>query len=148
MEDRRREVEEFFAGYEARVNAALGHPPVVDVEGMAAAYAEHVIEAHPGGVIHFEKEQFRAAIPQVFERQRSIGAKSMRMVSLEITPVDEHHWSGKVRWEARYERGHRVVLAEFDETYLVQTIGGQPQIFAYVAGDEEAFLKEKGLIPD
>ena len=104
MEDRRREVEEFFAGYEARVNAALGHPPVVDVEAMAEAYAEHVIEAHPGGVIHFEKEQLRAAIPQVFERQRSIGAKSMRMVSLEITPVDEHHWSGKVRWEARYER--------------------------------------------
>jgi len=97
-------VEEFFAGYEARVNAALGHPPVVDVEAMAEAYAEHVIEAHPGGVIHFEKEQFRAAIAQVFERQRSIGAKSMRMVSLEITPVDEHHWSGKVRWEARYER--------------------------------------------
>jgi hypothetical protein len=148
VEDRRREVKEFFAGYEARVNAALGHPPFVDVEGMAAAYAEHVIEAHPGGVIHYEREQFRAAIPQVFERQRSIGAKSMRMVSLEVTPVDEHHWSGKVRWEARYERGHRVVLAEFDETYLVQTIGGQPQIFAYVAGDEEAFLKEKGLIPD
>jgi hypothetical protein len=97
VEARRREVEEFFAEYEVRVNAALGHPPVANVEGMAEAYAEHVIEAHPGGVIHFEKEQFRAAIPQVFERQRSIGAKSMRMVSLEITPVDEHHWSGRVR---------------------------------------------------
>jgi hypothetical protein len=149
VQNRRREMEEFFAGYEARVNAALGDPSVVDVEGMAEAYAEHVIEAHPGGIIHFEKEQFRAAIPQVFERQRSIGAKSMRMVSLEITPVDEHHWSGKVRWEARYEREDTgVVLAEFGETYLVQTVGGQPQIFAYIAGDEEGFLKEKGLIPD
>jgi hypothetical protein len=107
VQNRRREVEEFFAGYEARVNAALGEPPVVDVEGMAEAYAEHVIEAHPGGVTYFEKEQFRAAIPQVFERQRSIGSKSMRMVSLEVTPVDDHHWAGKVRWEARYERGHR-----------------------------------------
>jgi hypothetical protein len=59
-------VEEFFAGYEARVNATLGAPPVVNIEGMAEAYAEHVIEAHPGGVIYFEKEQLRAAIPQVF----------------------------------------------------------------------------------
>jgi hypothetical protein len=63
VEDRRREVEEFFAEYEVRVNAALGQSPVVDVEAIAEAYAEHVIEAHPGGVIHFEKEHFRAAIP-------------------------------------------------------------------------------------
>jgi hypothetical protein len=149
VEDHRREVEEFFAEYEARVNAALGDPPLVDVESMVGAYAEHVVEAHPGGVTHFEKEQFRAAIPQFFERQRSIGAKSMRMTSLEVTPVDEHHWAGKVRWEARYEREDTGrVLGEFDETYFVQTVGGQPQIFAYVAGDEEGFLKEKGLIPD
>jgi hypothetical protein len=40
------------------------------------------------------------------------------------------------------------VLAEFDETYFVQTIEEGPKIFAYVAGNEEGFLKEKGLIPD
>ena len=149
MQNRRREMEEFFAGYEARVNAALGDPPVVDVEGMAGAYADHVIEAHPGGVTHFEKEQFRAAIPQLFERQRSTGAKSIKMVSLEVAPVDEHHWAGKVRWEARYEREDTGrVLGEFDETYFVQTIGEGPKIFAYVAGDEEKFLREKSLIAD
>jgi hypothetical protein len=40
------------------------------------------------------------------------------------------------------------VFGEFDETYFVQTIGEGPKIVAYVAGDEEGFLKEKGLIPD
>jgi hypothetical protein len=148
VQNRRREVEEFFAGYEARVNAALGEPPVVDVEGIAEAYAEHVIEAHPGGVTYFEKEQFRAAIPQVFERQRSIGSKSMRMVSLEVTPVDDHHWAGKVRWEARYERGHRGCACRVRRD-IPRPVGRRTTADLRLhRGDEEGFLKEKGLIPN
>jgi hypothetical protein len=148
VQNRRREVEEFFAGYEARVNAALGEPPVVDVEGMAEAYAEHVIEAHPGGVTYFEKEQFRAAIPQVFERQRSIGSKSMRMVSLEVTPVDDHHWAGKVRWEARYERGHRGCACRVRRDIPRPDGRRTTADLRLHRGDEEGFLKEKGLIPN
>jgi hypothetical protein len=136
VQNRRREVEEFFAGYEARVNAALGEPPLVDVE------------AHPSGVTHFEKEQFRAAIPQVFERQRSIGSKSMRMVSLEVTPVDDHHWAGKVRWEARYERGHRGCACRVRRD-IPRPVGRRTTADLRLhRGDEEGFLKEKGLIPN
>jgi len=36
---------------------------------------------------------------------------------------------------------------EFDVIYLVQTLGETPRIFAYITGDEEKALREKGLFP-
>jgi hypothetical protein len=39
------------------------------------------------------------------------------------------------------------VTIDFDVTYLLHLESGAPQIFAYVAGDEQGALREHGLVP-
>jgi hypothetical protein len=141
-------LEKFFADYEARTNRAFADPPIVDTEESAAVYTECFIEAHPKGVICFKNDaELRKSIPQLLEGQRKLGAKSMKIAELTITPIDDLHAMAKVHWEARYiKQDGAEVVADFDETYFVQTIDDTPKIFAYVAGDQEKLLKEKGLI--
>ncbi len=142
-------IERFFAGYAARFNRALGDAPVVDVEGTASAFADCFIEASPRGVNCGKNDsQFRAMIPQGVEFYRRIGTTSMAITSLNVTELDGFHAMVKVRWDSRYRRKDgREERIEFDVIYLVQTLGETPRIFAYITGDEEKALHEKGLLP-
>src|SRR5262245_6783828 len=96
-------IEEFFARYEARLSGALAQTPEVNVEATASAFTVCFIEANPNGVLCGQNDdQFRAQIPKGFEFYRTIGTKSMKIVSLDITPLDAFHSMAKVHWEARY----------------------------------------------
>jgi hypothetical protein len=141
---------DFFAAYEARTNRALQDPPEVDVEATAAAFADCFVEASPKGVQCGQNDdQFREVIPKGFDFYRSIGTKTMKIVSLETTLLDDFHALARVHWEAFYERKDgRQERIEFDVIYLVQRTGDQPRIFAYVTGDEEKLYQEKGLVPE
>lgn len=35
---------------------------------------------------------------------------------------------------------------DFDVHYLVQLLGGEPRVFAWVSGDEQALLREHGIV--
>jgi hypothetical protein len=52
-----------------------------------------------------------------------------------------------VHWNSSYNRkdGSEVFI-EFDVIYFVQIIDEKLKIFAYITGDEQAVLREKGLI--
>ncbi len=140
-------LKQFFAEYEARFNKALSESPEIDVGGMAGAFADCFIEASPTGVACGKNdEQFRAQIPKGLEYYRSIGTKSMKIASLSTTPLDDHHSLTTVHWEALYQRDGQQEKIDFDVIYLVQTIDGRPKIFAYIVGDEERYLRERGLI--
>ncbi|MGH7231973.1 MAG: nuclear transport factor 2 family protein, partial [Nitrospiraceae bacterium] len=79
---------------------------------------------------------------------RSIGTKAMKIDSLTITLLDDCHWMAKVHWKAFYrKKDGREELVDFDVIYLVQIIDATPKIFAYITGDEQKVLKERGLIP-
>ncbi|MDD1657151.1 MAG: hypothetical protein LUQ41_01660 [Methanomicrobiales archaeon] len=149
MQPTDRRMERFFAGYAARFNQGLGNAPVVDVEGTAAAFADCFVAANPQGV-HCGKndDAFRAVIPQGAEFYRRTGMTSMAVTSLQVTELDGFHTMVKVRWDSRYRRTDgREEQMEFDVIYLVQTLGETPRIFAYITGDEEKALREKGLFP-
>jgi hypothetical protein len=141
-------LKQFFAEYEARFNKAISEPPEIDVQGTAAAFSDCFIEASPTGVVCGKNdEQFRAQIPKGLEFYRSIGTKSMLIASLSITSLDDRHSLAKVHWKAQYQkRDGQQEKIDFDVIYLVQTIGGKPKIFAYIVGDEERYLRERGLI--
>ena len=140
-------LEMFFADYAAKMTAALSETPVVDTEANASAFAEYFVEANPKGVLCGKNDaQFRQQIPKGFEFHRSIGTKTMEIAGLEITTLDALHAMVKVHWDSHsLEQDGRVVRIQFDVIYLVQTIGDQPKIFAYITGDEKV-LREKGLI--
>ena len=91
---------DFFAEYERRTNQALADPPDVDIEASANAFADFFIGASPKGVrCGANDAELRAAIPQGFEFYRSIRTKSMRIVRLTTTPLDQHHSMVKVHYE-------------------------------------------------
>lgn len=142
------EISEFFAQYEARVNRALGDAPEVDAKATADAFSDSFIAANPGGVSCGKNdEQFLSQILQGFEFYRSIGTKSMKISRLTLAALDEFHVQAKVSWQSDYMKkdgsGERI---DFDVIYLLQTIGERPKIFAYITGDEEGALRERGLI--
>lgn len=144
-----RQIETFFAEYAARFNHSLQDPPVVDVDGVLASFADCFIEASPLGVnCGKNDEQFREVIPQGYAFYRSIGTTAMNVKGVDVTPLDEFHAMARVHWESRYRRqdgGEERI--EFDVIYFLQTLDGQPKVFAYITGDEQKVLREHGLIP-
>jgi hypothetical protein len=143
------QVEKFFTDYATRFNAAF-ETPQIDVEGMAQAFASHFIESSPKGVMCRENgTEFRSAIPRGIEFYKSIGTRSMRILSLLVTPLDNFHAMVKVHWSAHYVRKNGdEQTVDFEVIYFVQILDETPKIFAYITGDEEQLLREKGLTPE
>jgi hypothetical protein len=144
-----KKLEEFFAAYAARTNAALGDPPKVDVEASVNAFADCFVGTNPKGLACGKNDdEFRKVIPQGYALYRSIGTKRMDIGSLQLTPLDDFHTQAKVHWVAKYQKqdGSQLEI-EFDVIYFVQDIGNGPKIFAYISGDEEQVYKDNGLVP-
>ena len=141
-------VQAFFNDYEARFNQSLQEPPVVDVDGVVGAFAGCFVEASPVGVnCGKNDDQFRQAVPQGFAFYKSIGTTSMKIAALDITPLDDYHVMAKVHWDSRYTTSNGEEKIEFDVIYFLQLLNEQPKIFAFITGDEQKVLQERGLIP-
>jgi len=142
-----KQIDEFFKQYVDRFNQALAGE-IPDVEGTAASFAGCFIEASPLGVSCGKNdEQFRGVIPQGYAFYRSIGVTAMEIIYKEITHLDEFHIMVKVRWKSKFtKKDHLKDTIEFEVIYLLQGIKNMLKIFAYITGDEQQALKEKGLI--
>ncbi len=72
----------------------------------------------------------------------------MKIASLDITLLDDLHSMVKVHWQAIYNKKNGSEESiDFDVIYFVQMIDDQLKIFAYITGDEQGVLRERGLIP-
>lgn len=141
-------IKQFFTDYEARFNRSLQEPPIVDVKGVVESFAPYFVEASPSGV-HGGKNGwlFRVMVPRGFAYYKKIGTKSMKITSIEVTPLDDHHAMTKIHWDSRYLRKDgKEEQIEFDNLYFVQILEDKPRIFAYITADEQKILKEHGLI--
>jgi hypothetical protein len=139
-------VRKLFGRYERVFNAALHGD--VDMDDVAALYAADFIAASPAGVMTGKNdEQLKQVMAQGYARYRAIGTKEMRIRGLRISPMDEHHCVAHVAWRATYVRNDKPdVTIDFDVHYLVQQLGAEPKVFGWVSGDEQAVLKEHGII--
>jgi hypothetical protein len=139
-------VRKLFERYERVFNAALHGD--VDMDDVAALYAADFIAASPAGVMTGKNdEQLKQVMAQGYARYRTIGTKEMRIRGLRISPMDEHHCVAHVAWRATYVRNDKPdVTIDFDVHYLVQRLGAEPKVFGWVSGDEQAVLKEHGII--
>lgn len=150
MENTKQKLEQFFDEYAARTNRALGDEPVVDVDATSAAFATTFLEASPKGVsCGNNDDEFRKAIPKGLEFYRSIGTKSMNIITKNMTQLDDFHWMVKVHWEAHYQKsdGAKNVIP-FEVIYMTQVIDEAIKIFCYITGDEEQMYKDHGLVPE
>jgi len=136
----------FFVRYADAYNRSL----VGEVQDRAirSAFAEEFIAAGPQGTsCGRNDDSFSATLKQAYEFYRGIGTKKMSVRRLHTTPIDDQHYMVRVYWRAEYERRDgKPVTIDFEVTYMLSTVSGEPKIFAFVAGDEMAVYKQYGLV--
>ncbi|MFT3718218.1 nuclear transport factor 2 family protein [Pseudorhodoferax sp.] len=144
MEEER--IHEFFERYRDRFRQGLHN--AADLDDVASAYASAFVAASPAGVMAGRNDEpLKQAMREGFERYRRIGTKDMDLRGVRIHPIDEHHCLAHVAWTATYDRGAAPDVAiDFDVHYLVQLHDGEPRIFGWVSGDEQALLRQHGIL--
>jgi hypothetical protein len=136
------DVARLFAGYERAFDA-------LDVEAIVGLYGDCCIAAAPHFVACTKgAEELRAAVTQAFATYRQIGMVSARLVSLAETALDDYYSLAKVRWGARFQKTGDELIT-FEDTYLVHRDGPALKIILFIShADEQAVMREKGLIAE
>lgn len=139
-------VAKLFERYERLFNQSLGGD--IDMDEVASLYASDFIAASPAGVMTGKNDDhLKHVMAQGYARYRAIGTKDMRIRNVGLSPMDDHHCVAHVAWTATYSRQDQADIAiDFDVHYLVQTLDGEPKIFGWVSGDEQAVLRTHGII--
>jgi hypothetical protein len=140
------DVRAFFERYERLFNQALvGDGDLDEVMGL---YASEFIAASPAGVTAGKNDaQLRQTMAQGYAHYRTIGTRGMRIRDVRISPIDGLHCLAHVAWTATYARDSGPDVAiDFEVHYLVQRSGGALKVFGWVSGDEQALLREHGVI--
>ena len=139
-------VRKLFERYERFFNRSLRGD--MDEEELAALYAPEFIAASPAGVMTGKNDdRLRQVMAQGYTHYRAIGTKAMRIRDVRIAPLDDRHCVAHVAWTATYARAGRPDAAiDFDVHYLVQQLDGEPKVFGWVSGDEQALLREHGIV--
>src|SRR5687768_764750 len=120
------EVEKFFSRYESRFNDALkGAKPNIDE--TVDAFASEFIEASPTGIIAGKNDaKFRDAIAQGWSFYKEIGISAMKIISVQVTLLDDLHAIAKVRWNSSFLRKDKTSgEIAFDVFYILQKQGEQ-----------------------
>lgn len=139
-------VQKLFARYEALTrNALAGDLDAAEVTGI---YASEFIAASPAGVMAGKNgEDLVQAMIQGFAQYRAIGTRKMQIRGLRLSSIDEHHCVAHVAWTATYVRDDLPETAiDFDVHYLVQVLDGVAKVFGWISGDEQALLKDRGIL--
>lgn len=139
-------VKRLFASYESFFNRSLQGEP--DMGEAGELYAPEFVAASPMGVVTGRNDQeFRDNLIRGYDHYRAIGTRRMQVRDVCISPIDDLHCVAHVGWTATYMCGDGAdVDIDFEVHYLVQVLGGTAKVFGWVAGDENALLKQHGII--
>lgn len=143
-----RKIEEFFERYQKSFNKAIKESSEIDAKEMAQCFSDCFIAANPAGVACGKNdEELESQILKGLQFYRSIGTSSMNVSEIAVTALNQFHALARIRWQSQYRKrdgeGERI---DFDVIYLLEINGERPRIFAYITGDEEKALRERGLI--
>lgn len=140
-------VDLFFDDYASNFNESLLGAEV-NADKVSQCFSECFIEASPMGVnAGKNNDQFKEAIPKSYDFYKRIGITSMQILNKEVTPLDSQHTMVKVHWQSNFKRKDDTMgEVSFDVFYFLQAHDESFKIFAYITGDEEAVLKQEGLI--
>lgn len=119
-----------------------------DLDAISALYAENMFAATPAGVFPGQNDDtLRTALGNGFEQYRAIGTRALLIESIDVHRIDEFHCIAKVGWNGVYDRGNDPdIEIRFNVHYFLQMRGDHPVVFGWISGDEEAVLKDHGII--
>jgi len=145
--NKKQQADDFFDHYCDVFNKAMKED-MPDIERTAALFSACFIAADPSGVHCGQNDEtFRDAMQKGYAFYKEIGITSMDIVSKKITILDDLHTMVKVFWRSNFLKkdGVRGII-EFENIYFTQAKDTQHRVFAYITGDEQAALKEAGLV--
>lgn len=139
-------ISRFFERYANFFNQSLHD--TMDMNEVASLYASEFIAASPAGVMAGKNDdQLKQVMAQGYAHYRAIGTKEMQLRNVHVSPIDEFHCLAHVAWTAIYAReGQPDIAIDFDVHYFVQNLDGEPKVFGWVSGDEQALLRKHGII--
>jgi len=144
---KRRRLIEFFEGYEANFNAAI--LCVADgVTQCADAFAEVFVAAEPARLACSRNDDsFRQSIEESCLFYRTVGTRAVRLDGIDSTPIDGDHVMARVHWRGEFRRADGSdVEVPFDIVYFVRMNDDVMKIFGYVTGDQQAALRQHGVL--
>lgn len=139
-------VRALFQRYEQMFAQALAGRATMDE--VATLYAPEFIASTPAGVITGRNDALlRERMAEGYAHYRAIGTTAMRIRELRLSPIDALHCVAHVAWTATYARHDLPETAiDFDVHYLVRLAGGEARVFGWMSGDEQALLRQHGVI--
>jgi len=139
-------VRKLFEQYESFFRESLDGD--LDMDKVRSLYASEFIAASPAGVMTGKNDdQLKQNMAQGYAYYRSIGTKGMRLRHIRLSPINEHHCVVHVSWTATYTRkDQKDTTIDFDVHYLVQKLDGDAKVFGWVSGDEQALLRQHGIV--
>jgi len=120
----------------------------VDADELSALYTSDFIAASPAGVMTGKNDDtLERAMTNTYAHYRAIGTKDMQVRQIRLSPIDDRHAIAHVAWTAVYAKPSRQDISiDFKVHYLLQELDGQPKVFGWVSGDEQALLSERGVV--
>lgn len=139
-------VRDLFERYEGVFKRSLAGD--FDEQESAELYAPEFIASTPAGVMTGKNDEtFLQAMIEGYDCYRDIGTRDMRIRGLRISPIDALHCVAHVSWTATYARNDLSETAiDFEVHYLVRVLNGAAKVFGWMSGDEQALLKQYGVI--
>ena len=139
-------IRRLFERYEQYFARALaGH---ADPAEAAALYASDFIAASPLGVVSGKTDDaFLQVMADGYAHYRDIGTQAMLIRNVDVQPINQAHAIARVGWTATYQRKDLPkTVIDFDVHYLVQVRDGNAKVFGWITDDEQAVLKQHGVI--
>ena len=141
-------IRDFFFAYGRLMDAGVksGRP---DADALKAYFAGYFVGASPTGIMGAEATgDFGDALTAGVENYRRMGATEFVAEEVTTTPIDDLHAMARVSWLFRYKRpgDGKTGTIRFENVYFVSLISGEPKNFAWVTPDEQAVLREHGLV--
>ena len=146
---RQPDYEAFFSNYVAVFNRSLKDGAGADA--VRASYAEYFVSAGAGGAVMggANDDRYAEVLRQGAGFYRAVGLQGMRLIKVEVTPIDAAHDMVRPYFHADYKKKNGEALPiEFDVVYMLQRREGGPKIFAFVAGDEMGLYRQHGLVDE
>ncbi len=118
-------------------------------EKLAAMYAEYCVGSSPAGVFGAKLDDgFGQMVRDGLSNYRRMGGTAFVVEAVAVEPVNDAHDLARVGWRFDYVRPSDGATGtiRFENIYFVTRVGPEPKIFAWVTPDEQAALREHGLI--
>lgn len=139
-------VKNFFIRYEQFFMQSLNGE--IDTDELSSLYAQEFIAASPLGVMAGKNDIiFQKTLAHGYEQYRKMGTQRMRVRDVSVSPIDDIHCVAHVAWTATYSVAENPdIEIDFEVHYLMQELDNELHIFGWISGNEQALLKEYGVI--